>query len=152
MSMRTKGAALATACDWLMNYAVVRNTLPTPLNFRNPAHTSQQVQTTPIGIHRLQWGLYLIYAVFNAAFVPLVYYFVVETSGRGLEETDRWFQQNPGWFVHKANHSRGVELSGAAAEDGMGLMGVADDHEAMMRAFEESEDEKDDRSSAGGSL
>lgn len=32
------------------------------------------VQTTPPGMHHLKWGLYLIYAVLNAAFVPLVYY------------------------------------------------------------------------------
>lgn len=90
----------------------------------------------------MQWGLYLIYAVFNAAFVPLVYYFVVETSGRSLEDTDRWFEHHPGWFVHKANHSRGVDMT-QTGEDGIGLMGLADDHEAMMRAFEESEDEHD---------
>ena len=85
LSMRTKGAALATACDWLFNYAVV--------------------QTTPIGMHYLHWGIYLIYAVFNAAFVPVVYYLVVETSGRSLEQIDRWFELNPGWLVHKADHS-----------------------------------------------
>ena len=85
LSMRTKGAALATACDWLFNYAVV--------------------QTTPIGMHHLHWGIYLIYAIFNAAFVPVVYYLVVETSGRSLEQIDRWFELNPGWLVHKADHT-----------------------------------------------
>lgn len=37
LSMRTKGAALATAMDWLLNYVVV--------------------QTTSIGMHYLHWGL-----------------------------------------------------------------------------------------------
>ena len=85
LSMRTKGAALATAADWLFNYCVV--------------------QTTPIGIHHLRWGLYLIYALFNAAFIPMVFYLIVETAGRSLEQIDQWFTQNPGWLVHKANSS-----------------------------------------------
>ena len=82
LSMRTKGAALATACDWFANYVVV--------------------QTTPIGIHYLRWGLYLVYAILNLCFVPVVYFFIVETAQKSLEEIDRWFLHNPGWFVHKA--------------------------------------------------
>ena len=82
LSMRTKGAALATAMDWLFNYMVV--------------------QTTPIGIHYLKWGLYLVYSVLNACFVPIVYFLIVETAGKSLEQIDRWFAQNPGWLVHKA--------------------------------------------------
>lgn len=40
------------------------------------------VQTTPPGIHHLKWGLYLIYALLNVAFVPLIWFFLVETKGR----------------------------------------------------------------------
>ena len=83
LSMRTKGAALATACDWLFNYFVV--------------------QTTPIGIHYLHWGLYLVYAIFNACFVPFIYFFIVETAGKSLEQIDRWFAANPGWLVHRSS-------------------------------------------------
>lgn len=89
LSMRTKGAALATACDWLFNYAVV--------------------QTTPIGIHYLHWGLYLVYAILNACFVPVIYYLIVETAGKSLEQIDRWFAANPGWLVHKAGDVAYVE-------------------------------------------
>ncbi|KAF2275257.1 general substrate transporter, partial [Westerdykella ornata] len=74
LSMRSKGAALATASDWLFNYVVV--------------------QTTPIGIHYLGWFMYLIYAILNASFVPFVYYFIVETAGKSLEQIDRWFAGN----------------------------------------------------------
>jgi len=92
LSMRTKGAAIKTAMDWLFNYIVV--------------------QTTPIGIHYLKWGLYLVYSVLNALFVPIIYFLVVETAGKSLEQIDRWFAQNPGWLVHKdstlaQNHSNG---------------------------------------------
>ena len=83
LGMRTKGAALATACDWLFNYFVV--------------------QTTPIGMHYMKWGLYLVYAILNACFVPIVYYFIVETANKSLEQIDKWFEVNPGWFVHKAS-------------------------------------------------
>ena len=81
LSLRTKGAALATAADWLFNYLVV--------------------QTTPLGIHYLKWGIYLVYALLNAGFVPLVWVFVVETRGRSLEEIERWFdgEGGRGWVV-----------------------------------------------------
>lgn len=95
--MRTKGAALATACDWLFNYVVV--------------------QTTPIGIHYLHWGLYLVYALLNAAFVPIIYYFIVETAGKSLEQIDKWFAANPGWFVHKASDVSYTEKNSAKQVD-----------------------------------
>lgn len=117
LSMRTKGAALATACDWLFNWVVV--------------------QSTPPGIDYLGWGYYFIFAVMNAAFVPMVYYFVVETKGRRLEDTDHWFEANRAWLVHKADHSVHNDggVRGGRGDGG----GAADDNEAMMKAFEESE-------------
>jgi hypothetical protein len=101
------------------------------------------VQTTPIGIHYLKWGLYLVYAVLNAAFVPVIYYFVVETAGMSLEQIDRWFAENPGWFVHRAQ--KGVAGSGGSggleheADGGMVMeerRALVDDfeHEARRRA------------------
>lgn len=123
LKFRTKGAALATACDWLFNYVVV--------------------QTTPPGIQHLKWGLYLIYAVFNALFVPLVYYLVVETQGRSLEDTDSWFDRNTEWLVHKADHST-TGVSNSTRGQRLGSLEVADDHEAMMRAFEVAADDDDE--------
>jgi hypothetical protein len=51
IGMRTKGAALASASDWLFNYFVV--------------------QLTPLGIHNLRSKFYLIFFGFNLAFAPL---------------------------------------------------------------------------------
>lgn len=116
LSMRTKGAALATACDWLFNYLVV--------------------QTTPIGMHYLHWGIYLIYAVFNALFVPIVYYLVVETAGRSLEQMDRWFELNPRWFVHKADHSPIFEQM---TDGGQSDEVNAEESEPMVQAHERDE-------------
>ena len=104
--------------------------------------TQVVVQTTPPGIHHLKWGLYLIYALLNAAWVPLVYFLVPETRGRSLEQTDRWFEDNPGWLVHKADHSVNGTMDGSM-RDRLGTMEVADDHEAMMRAFEISAEDDD---------
>ena len=118
LSMRTKGAALATAMDWLFNYVVV--------------------QTTPIGIHYLHWGLYLIYATFNAAFVPIVYYLIVETAGKSLEQIDRWFQSNPGWLVHKADHSWTPQSESIDDEETLAGEGQ-DEQEGMVKAYEEDE-------------
>jgi len=113
LGMRTKGAALATACDWLFNYFVV--------------------QTTPIGIHYLHWGLYLVYAVLNALFVPLIYFLIVETAGKSLEQIDRWFAANPGWLVHKA----GLSQSGMGGGTGRGLAREeSDESESMVKAHE----------------
>ncbi|KAK5720819.1 hypothetical protein LTR15_006781 [Elasticomyces elasticus] len=127
LKFRTKGAALATACDWLFNYVVV--------------------QTTPPGIEHLKWGLYLIYSVLNAVFVPLVYYLVVETQGRSLESTDQWFLRNTAWLVHKADHSNARPSSIA---DGIHLdpIQTAEDHEAMMTVFEVGDDDASEVSAA----
>ncbi|KAM3075265.1 hypothetical protein ACMFMG_007291 [Clarireedia jacksonii] len=74
LSMRTKGAALGTATNWIFNFMVV--------------------EITPIGIESLQWRFYIIWTVFNAVFVPVVYLFYPETSDRTLEDIDRLFREN----------------------------------------------------------
>lgn len=121
--MRTKGAALATACDWLFNYVVV--------------------QTTPIGIHYLHWGLYLVYAVLNASFVPLIYYLVVETAGKSLEQIDEWFAVNTGWLVHKAGEKAFAVVDGAAtlANGAVGHdeMRQGNERESMVKAYEQQQ-------------
>lgn len=73
--------------------------------------------------------------------LPLIYYFLVETRGRSLEETDRWFHKNPGWFVHKANHS--LEAP-SARPNGLKLDTLRrdGDSEAMMADFELASDDE----------
>jgi hypothetical protein len=118
LSMRSKGASLATASDWLFNYVVV--------------------QTTPIGIHYLGWGLYAIYAVLNACFVPFVYYFIVETSGKSLEQIDRWFKENRGWRVDKTFKKK------RDPGEGLGRTSLGDeDRERLVKEFEVGSDEDD---------
>lgn len=79
--MRTKGAALGTATNWLMNFIVV--------------------EITPIGIQNLHWRFYIIWTIFNASFVPLVYFFYPETAGRSLEDLDKYFRNDPALLVFR---------------------------------------------------
>lgn len=74
LSMRTKGAALGTATNWAFNFMVV--------------------EITPIGIETLKWKFYIIWTVLNFSFVPIVYFFFPETSGRTLEDVDAYFRDN----------------------------------------------------------
>lgn len=81
LSMRTKGAALGTATNWIVNFMVV--------------------EITPIGIQSIQWRFYIIWTVFNASFVPLTYLFYPETAGRTLEDIDRSFRDNQSIWVFR---------------------------------------------------
>ncbi|PFH49548.1 hypothetical protein AMATHDRAFT_63031 [Amanita thiersii Skay4041] len=76
LSMRTKGAAVATASNWISNYIVV--------------------QITPPGIAHLGWRFYIIWAVFNASFIPLIWLVYPETANRHLEDIDRIYRENKG--------------------------------------------------------
>jgi hypothetical protein len=49
------------------------------------------VQITPPAISNIGWKTYIIFAVFNATWVPIVYFFFPETKGMELEEVDKMF-------------------------------------------------------------
>jgi len=76
LSMRSKGAALATGSNWISNYIVV--------------------QITPIGIHNLGWKFYWIWFAFNTVFVPLIWLLYPETANRHLEDIDQLYRDNQG--------------------------------------------------------
>ena len=80
LSMRTKGAALATATNWAMNFMVV--------------------EITPVGISSLGYRFYIIWTVLNISFVPIVYFFYPETANRALEDIYVFFRDNHAIFVH----------------------------------------------------
>lgn len=81
LSMRTKGAAIGTATNWIVNFLVV--------------------EITPIGIASIHWQFYIIWTVFNFSFVPIVYFLYPETADRSLEDVDRFFRENHEILVHK---------------------------------------------------
>ena len=81
LSMRTKGAALGTATNWIVNFMVV--------------------EITPIGIQSIHWKFYVIWTVFNFSFIPLTYFFYPETADRTLEDIDRMFRDNQSILVFR---------------------------------------------------
>ena len=70
---RNKGVALGVGSHWLSNFVVV--------------------YVTPGAIDNLGYQLYIIWAVLNASFVPITFFFYPETAQRSLEDMDRVFEQ-----------------------------------------------------------
>jgi len=52
------------------------------------------VQVTPIAINTIGYRTYIIFAVLNAAWVPIIYLFFPETKGLELEDVDRLFAKD----------------------------------------------------------
>lgn len=59
------------------------------------------VEITPIGIQTLGWQFYIIWIVFNASFLPIIYLFYPETADRSLEDMDRLFRENHDVFIFR---------------------------------------------------
>lgn len=73
LHLRSKGNAITTSSNWVWNFATVMMT---------PSTMSSQ-----------GWKGYLIFTVFNFAFIPFIYFFYPETTGRRLEEIEAIFYQ-----------------------------------------------------------
>lgn len=58
LAHRAKGEGLATACLWLSTFVVV--------------------EIVPVAIANIGWKVYLIFACFNLAFIPFIYFFLPE--------------------------------------------------------------------------
>ncbi|OMP86578.1 Sugar transporter STL1 [Diplodia seriata] len=71
LAIRTKAASLSTASNWIFTFLVV--------------------EIVPVSINSIGWKTYIYFAVFNAFFVPLIYFFYPETKNLSLEEIDRLF-------------------------------------------------------------
>ena len=59
------------------------------------------VEITPIGIQNLGWQFYIVWTVFNASFVPIVYFLYPETAGRSLEDIDDYYRTDPPLLVFR---------------------------------------------------
>ncbi|RFU24123.1 hypothetical protein B7463_g12215, partial [Scytalidium lignicola] len=95
LEWRSKGMGLAVASQWLWTFVMI--------------------EITPVGIANIGWKLYLIFAIFNACFVPLVYFFVPETAGFSLEDVDFYFMDRSTNPVKGADHMRQRLKKGEAA-------------------------------------
>ncbi|KAK7748708.1 hypothetical protein SLS53_000730 [Cytospora paraplurivora] len=65
---RAKANAVSTCTNWLFNFLIV--------------------MVTPVMISNIGWGTYLFFAVVNACFLPIIWFFYPETANRSLEEID----------------------------------------------------------------
>ncbi|GAW14675.1 hypothetical protein ANO14919_040780 [Xylariales sp. No.14919] len=73
-AIRTKSAALATASNWIFTFLIV--------------------EITPVSISNIKWRTYVYFAVLNAFFLPLIYFFYPETRNLSLEQIDKLFEGN----------------------------------------------------------
>ncbi|KAF2832636.1 general substrate transporter [Ophiobolus disseminans] len=71
LHLRQRGSAISTAANWICNYIIV--------------------QITPSAISNIGWRTYIIFAVLNALWVPIIFFFFPETKGLELEDVDRLF-------------------------------------------------------------
>jgi sugar porter (SP) family MFS transporter len=71
LAIRTKSAALATASNWIFTFLVV--------------------EITPISINSIGWKTYIYFAIFNACFIPIIWFFYPETRNLSLEQIDLLF-------------------------------------------------------------
>lgn len=51
------------------------------------------VEMTPPAIDNISWRVFIIFAILNALWVPLVYVFFPETKGLELEDIDHIFEK-----------------------------------------------------------
>lgn len=85
LQLRARGAAMASAGFWIINFAVV--------------------EFTPSAIENIGWQIYIIFAIFNIAFVPTVYLFFPETTSLRLEDVDYLFELK-GWTAGARGEAR----------------------------------------------
>jgi sugar porter (SP) family MFS transporter len=71
--LRSRGMAIGSAFNWLAVFAVV--------------------EITPIAIGNIGWRVFIIFAIFNGLWGPIVYFFFPETMGLELEDIDHIFDK-----------------------------------------------------------
>lgn len=118
---RAKANAVSTCTNWLFNFLIV--------------------MITPIMIDHIGWATYLVFAIINASFFPIIYFFYPETKKRSLEEIDIIFAKG---FVENMSYVRASkelpylsddEIDAKAREYGF----VSSDDEAVAEHMEKDE-------------
>lgn len=71
LPIRASAAALASASNWIFTFLVV--------------------EITPISIGSIGHRTYIYFAVFNACFIPIIFFFYPETARLSLEQVDLLF-------------------------------------------------------------
>lgn len=98
--LRTRGKAnaVSTITNWMFNFVIV--------------------MVTPVMIDKIGWGTYLFFAIMNASFLPIIYFFYPETKLRSLEEIDFIFAKG---YEEKMSYVRAAKelprLTGTQLEE-----------------------------------
>lgn len=61
------------------------------------------IEVVPVAIENIGWQTYIIFAAFNLAFVPMIYFLYPETAGFSLEAVDLTFMDPNTSPVRKAD-------------------------------------------------
>ncbi|KAK0201198.1 general substrate transporter [Desarmillaria ectypa] len=88
--IRARGSAISSFFNWMCVFAVV--------------------EMTPPAIQNIEWRVFIIFAIFNACWVPIVYFFFPETRGLELEAIDHIFEK--GGITGGVWNSRGHTVVG----------------------------------------
>lgn len=87
--LRSRGMAIGSASNWLAVFIIV--------------------EITPIAIENIGWKTFIIFAVFNGCWTPIVYFFFPETANLELEDIDHIFDM--GGITGGVYKSRGVTVT-----------------------------------------
>ncbi|OJD35216.1 sugar transporter stl1 [Diplodia corticola] len=97
LRVRNKATAVGVFSHWMSNFVVV--------------------MVTPIGLDSIGGHYFWIWAIICALFIPLIYFFGVETSGRSLEQVDQMFFDEPRLCMGLSPNHRRVIRSSAEDEE-----------------------------------
>ncbi|KAH8664735.1 general substrate transporter [Xylariales sp. PMI_506] len=92
LEYRSKGVGLANSTLWIFAFAVT--------------------MFIPSSITNIGWKTYIIFAVFNLSYVPIIYFFFPETSGLSLEMIDLTFMDSDKGPVKRAEELRRMVKNG----------------------------------------
>lgn len=68
-------------------------------------------------MQNLTWRFYIVWAVTNAAIIPVVYILFPETAGRSLEDMERYFREHQEIFVFRIKDAMSVKRPQRYVED-----------------------------------
>jgi hypothetical protein len=92
------------------------------------------VMTIPLSFASIGWKTYIIYAVLNASFIPIIYFFLVETKGRSLEELDVIFAAPGNPVKNEKRMPHDISIAG-----GRRILGLDDDEVEVQSEHSEKE-------------
>ncbi|KAI6849200.1 general substrate transporter [Hortaea werneckii] len=97
LKLRQRGSSVSTACNWICNFIIV--------------------YITPPAIQNIGYRTYIIFAVLNTTWLPIIYFFFPETKGLALEDVDQLFLQKNGQDIESLSRDDPADLEAVKAEE-----------------------------------